>query len=65
MLMKVLEVLVGNLKKILLKPTNTLPFMFGLFIGMTIVSPDLVYNSMITAVSGSTFHVIKAIALSI
>jgi len=55
---------VTRLKEILLKPTNTLPFMFGLFIGMTLLSPDIIHNSVITALSGSTFHVIKAISLS-
>jgi len=56
---------VTKLKQLLLKPTNTLPFMFGLFIGMTLVSPDIVHNSLITAISGSTFHVIKSVSLSI
>jgi len=60
-----MEFTVVRLKQVLLKPTNTLPFMFGLFIGMTLVSPDIIHNSVITAVSGSTFHVIKAISLSI
>lgn len=50
----------SKLKKILFKPTNTIPFMFGLFIGMTMLSQDIMYNGMVTALSGSTFHVIKA-----
>ena len=50
-----------KLKLIFLKPTNTLPFMLGLFIGMTIVDPNLVNNSIITAMSGTTFHAVKAI----
>lgn len=46
----------------LFKPTNTLPFVLGLFIGMTIMSPDIVNNMVITALSGSTFHIVKVIS---
>jgi len=48
------------IKKLLFKPTNTIPFMFGLFIGMTVLNHDIIYNGMVTALSGSAFHIIKA-----
>jgi len=50
-----------KLKLIFLKPTNTLPFMLGLFIGMTIFDPNVLSNSIITAMSGTTYHAVKAI----
>lgn len=48
-------------KQILTRPTNTLPFMMGLFVGLMVANPDLLQNLSLTALSGGTFHVIKAV----
>lgn len=49
-------------KQIFLRPTNTIPFMMGLFVGLMVADPDFIQNISITAVSGGTFHVIKSVA---
>lgn len=51
----------NKLKEIFFKPTNTIPFMLGLFIGMTIIDPNIIQNSFLTATGGGTFHVIKVL----
>ena len=48
------------LKSAFSTPTNTVPFMLGLFIGLTVFNADIIYNTAITALSGSTFHITKS-----
>lgn len=48
-------------KCILHNNTQSIPFMLGLFVGVSLFNADLVYNSIVTLVSGSMFHVIKAL----
>lgn len=50
-----------KIKLMFLKSTNAINFMMGLFIGLTIVNSDIIYNSIITVVSGSLFHIIKSV----
>ncbi len=48
-------------KQIFLRPTNTIPFMMGLFVGLMVANPDLLQNLSLTALSGGAFHVTKAV----
>jgi hypothetical protein len=48
-------------KQVFLRPTNTIPFMLGLFVGLMVANPDFIQNISITAISGGTFHVIKSV----
>lgn len=52
-------------KNILFRNTNTVPFMLGLFIGLSVFNADVIYNVVITLLSGSTFHTIKSITSNI
>jgi ssDNA-specific exonuclease RecJ len=49
----------------LFKNTNSVPFMIGVFAGLSIMSVDVISNSLLAIISGSTYHVIKATTSSL
>lgn len=51
----------STFNQIFLTATNTVPFMLGLFIGLMLFNADVIYNTSVTLLSGSTFHLVKYI----